>query len=225
MLGQAYTVSGLVYQVTMAIGVAVLVGAGLGLSNLLRDRGVPRSVARYVAPWFAGAAFLIAALWLEASVAIALAVVLTGMLVALKTFRRTALRGIEGNLASQAWSEVTFGVAGVASLTVGWGWLGDRWLGFLPIAFMAWGDSTAGLARATLWRSNVVSVWPSVGMAAVCLGAAFLYQPYWIGAAGAVAATVAERKRPRFGVWWDDNANVVAVSLIGMVALTLLTAT
>ncbi|MDP6299768.1 MAG: hypothetical protein QF717_00345 [SAR202 cluster bacterium] len=66
----------------------------------------------------------------------------------------------------------------------------------------------------------MTSMWLSLGMAVVCLGAAFLYQPYWIGAVGAVAASIAERKRPRLGVWWDDNANVVAVSLIAMAALT-----
>ena len=213
---------GLAHQAPMAISVAMLVGAGLGLSNLMHDRGVPRSLARYVAPWCAGAAFLIAALWLDPGVAIPLAVVLTAMLLVLKVSWRTALRGVEGELTSQAGSEVTFGLAGVASLAVGWGWLGDPWLGFLPIAFVAWGDSTAGLARAILWRSNVVSMWPSMGMAVVCLGAALLYQPYWIGAIGAVAAAIAERKRPRLGVWWDDNAQVVAVALTTMVALTLL---
>ena len=212
----------LVYQTLVAVSVAMLVGTGLSLSNLLRDRGVPRSLARCVAPWCAGAAFLIAALWLEPGVAIPLTVVLTAMMVVLKAFRRTALRGVEGELASQAWSEITFGLAGVASLAVGWGWLGDRWLGFLPFAFMAWGDSTAGLVRVTLWRSAVAKVWPSLGMAAVCLGAALLYEPYWIGAVGAVAATIAERKRPRLGAWWDDNANVVAVSLTTMVTLTML---
>ena len=39
---------------------------------------------------------------------------------------------------------------------------------------------------------------------------------------GAVAATIAERKRPGLGVWWDDNAQVVAVSLTVMVSLTML---
>ncbi len=82
---------------------------GLVASNLLRDRGVPRALARYVAPWCAGAAFLIAALSLEPDVAIPLAVVLAVMLVVLKAFRRTALRGVEGELPSQAWSEITFG--------------------------------------------------------------------------------------------------------------------
>ena len=187
----------LAYQAPMAIGVAMLVGAGLGLSNLLHDRGVPRSIARYVAPWCAGAAFLIAALWLEPGVAIPLAVVLTAMLVVLKAFRRTALRGVEGGLASQAWSEITFGLAGVTSLAIGWGWLGDPWLGFLPIAFMAWGDSTAGLARATLWRGKVASLWPPFAMLGVCLVAAAPFQPYWIGAVGAVVATIAEPQANR----------------------------
>ena len=214
--------AGFAHQSFIAIGAAMLVGAGLCLSNLLRDRGVPRSLARYVAPWCAGAAFLVAALWLEPGVAIPLAAVLTVMLVALKAFRRTALRGVEGERSSQAWSEITFGIGGVASLAIGWGWLGDPWLGFLPIAFVAWGDSTAGLARATLWRSNVASLWPSLGMASVCLGVAFLYQPYWIGAVGAIGATIAERKRPRLGAWWDDNAQIVAVSLAIMAILTLL---
>lgn len=213
---------GLPYQAPVAISVALLVCGGLGLSNLLYDRGVPRSIARRVAPGCAGAAFLIAALWLEPGVAILLALTLTGTLVVLKALRPTAMRGVEGELASQAWSEITFGLAGVVSLAVGWGWFGDPWLGFLPIAFMAWGDSTAGLARATLWRSNVASVWPSLGMGAICLGAAVLYQPYWIGIIGACAATIGERKRPRLGVWWDDNAQVVAVSLTTMVTLTTL---
>ena len=57
---------------------------------------------------------------------------LTGMLVALKAFRRTTLRGVEGELASQSQSEITFGLAEVASLAIGWGWLGDPWLGFCP---------------------------------------------------------------------------------------------
>ena len=207
---------GFAYQALMAIGVAMLVGTGLDLSNLLHDRGVPRSLARYVAPCCAGAAFLIAALRLEPGVAIPLAVVLTAMLVVLKAFRRTALRGVEDELASQAWSEITFGLAGVASLAVGWGLLGDKWLAFLPIAFMAWGDSAAGLARASIWRDNVASKWPSIVMLGTCLAAAIAVQPYWIGALGALVATAAERRRPRIHRVWDDNLNVVAASLAVM---------
>ncbi len=209
MLDQAYAVGGVT-----AIALVGLFGA-----NFLHDRGVPSSLSRFVAPVLGGTAFLIAVLWLDVWTAVTVSGVLTLLVVVLRLRFRRELRGVSGSLPTQAWSEVTYALGGTAALAIGWGLLGDRWLAFLPIAFMAWGDSTAGLARATLWRSNVASVWPSLGMAAVCLGAAFLYQPYWIGAAGAVAATIAERKRPRLGVWWDDNALVVPVSLAVMAAL------
>ena len=207
-------------QATIATGVALMVGAGLVLSNLLRDLGAPRAFARYVAPWFAGAAFLIAAFFLEPGVAIPLAIALTIVMVALKLFRSSALRGVEGRFTSQTWAEITFSVAGVTSLAIGWGLLGNPWLGFLPLAFMAWGDTASGLTRSMLPRSKAGSVWPSLAMVTACLAVALLYQPYWIGAVGAVAATLAERKQPTVGPWWDDNTQEVAVSLTLMSILT-----
>ena len=104
---------------------------------------------------------------------------------------------------------------------MGWGLLGDRWLAFLPIGFMAWGDSVAGLLRASLWRSNVASLWSSVAMCGVCLATAALFQPYWIGALGALVATAAERHRPRLLTLWDDNLHLVAMSLAVMGALVM----
>ncbi len=58
--------------------------------------------------------------------------------------------------------------------------------------------------------------WPSVAMLNVCLAAAALYQPYWIGAVGALVATAAKRFRPRVATLWDDNLHVVAMSLAVM---------
>ena len=52
---------------------------------------------------------------------------------------------------------------GTAALAIGWGLLGDRWLGFLLIPFVAWGDSAAGLARVTLVRSTVTRLVAVVG--------------------------------------------------------------
>ena len=211
------------FEQAFAVGGSVSVAlVGLVASNLLYDRGVANSLSRYVAPILGGVAFLVAVLWLDAWTATVLSGAMALFILAVRLGFRQGLRGVRGNLPSQAWSEVTYALGGTAALAIGWGLLGDRWLAFLPIAFMAWGDGTAGLARATLWRSNRASVWPSFVMAAVCLGAALLYQPYWIGAVGAVAAAIAERKRPRLGVWWDDNAQVVAVSLTAMVTLTML---
>ena len=56
-------------------------------------------------------------------------------------------------------------------------------------------------------------------MLGVCLAAAALFQPYWIGALGALVATAAERRRPMMLIIWDDNLNVVAMSLAVMGAL------
>lgn len=206
MLEQAFAVSGIV---TLAL-------AGLVASNVLYDRGVPNSVSRCVASALGGAAFLVAVLWLAAWTAIALSGVLTLCILILRLGFRRGLRGTSGNFPSQAWAEVTYAIGGTASLAVGWGLLGDKWLGFVPIAFMAWGDNAAGLARATAWRRNVASLWPSFAMLAVCLAAAALFQPYWVGAVGAVVATAAERRRPRIVSVWDDNLHVVAVSLAVM---------
>ena len=116
-------------------------------------------------------------------------------------------------------------MAGTVSLAIGWGLLGDRWLAFLPIAFMAWGDSVAGLVRATVWRGGMARISPSMAMLGVCLATALLFQPYWIGALGAIVATAAERFRLIAHRLWGDNwvpddPVIVAASLTVMVALT-----
>ena len=209
MLEQAFAVSGCV---TVAL-------VGLVASNLLHDRGVTNSLSRYVAPILGGVAFLVAVLWLDIWTATVLSCAMALFILAVRLGFRRGLRGVEGNLPTQAWAEVTYAMGGTASLAAGWGVLGDRWLAFLPIAFMAWRDSTAGLLRATIWRGNLASIWPSVAMLGVCLAAAAFYQPYWIGALGALVATAAERRRPMVLRVWDDNLHVVAASLAVMGAL------
>ncbi len=57
-------------------------------------------------------------------------------------------------------------------------------------------------------------------MLAVCLAAAVVVRPYWIGALGALAATAAEYFRPTTNPLWDDNWAVVAASLYTMSALS-----
>ncbi len=138
-------------------GVASVAGAGLMASNILYDRGVANSLSRYVAPILGGVAFLVAVLWLDAWTATVLSGVMALIILVARLGFRRGLRGVRGNLPTQAWSEVTFALAGTAALAIAWGLLGDRWLAFLPIAFMAWGDSIAGLARATVWRRVVAS--------------------------------------------------------------------
>ena len=203
-------------QAVAVTGVTALGLAGLVASNVLYDRGVPSTASRYAAPVIGGVAFLAAVAWLDVWTAVALSGAMTVGILGLRLGLRGGLRGVRGSLPTQAWSEVTYAFAGTASLAVGWGLLGDRWLAFVPIAFMAWGDSAAGLARATLLRGRTGSIWPSVAMLAVCLAAAVLFQPYWVGAVGAAVATVAERRRPMLLTVWDDNLHVVAMSLTVM---------
>jgi hypothetical protein len=203
-------------QVYSGGGVVALAGAGLLISNILYDRGLSSQVSRRVASVLGGAAFLLAVLLLDPWTATALAAVLTLLILALRVGARQGLRGSQGNFPTQAWAEVTFAAAGTASLAIGWGLMGDRWLAFLPIAFMAWGDNAAGLARATIWSDRPPGIWPSMAMLGVCLAAAALFQPYWVGVAGAVAATWAERFGPRFIRARDDNLLVVGTSLTAM---------
>lgn len=206
MLYQAYAVSAIV----------LLALAGLVASNLMFDRGVDPSLSRRVPGALGGVAFLASVLWLNPWVAVTVSAVLTLFILALRLGFRRGLRGVRGSFSTQAYAEVTFPLAGTISLAVGWGLLGDKWLAFVPIAFMAWGDNVAGLARATIWRGYRARTWPSIAMLGVCLATAVLFEPFWMGAAGALTATAAERFRPTAPRAWDDNLLVVALSLAVM---------
>jgi hypothetical protein len=201
------------HQVSSISGVTVIAFTGLAASNLLNDRGVDNSISRCLAGALGGVSFLAAVLWLDPWTAVALMGALTLLIVVLRLGFRRGLRGARGKQQSQEWAEVTYAVGGTASLAIGWGLLGDKWLAFLPIAFMAWGDNAAGLARATIWRGNIMSLWPSVAMLCFCLGLAVVFKPFWIGAVGAAVAVTAERFRPKGIKFWDDNLNIVIISL------------
>ena len=191
---------------------------GVVISNHLYDHGVDAALSRSLAAFVGGLALLVTVLWMSAWPAVALAAAMTILIVGLRFTYRQGLRGSTGRRPGQEWAHVTFGATAVASLAIGWGILGDRWLAFLPIAFVAWGDGSAGLLRATVWRGRIRSLWPSAIMLAVCLAVAASFSPFWIGAVGAMVATVAERHRPDVAALWDDNVNVVAAS-IGVMAL------
>lgn len=199
-----------------AAGIVALVLLCFVGANALHDRGVPRPVIRALAAMVGGLAFLIAVLTLDARVATALAsLVAAGVLVA-RVWFRGALRGVRGGQPSQAWAEVTYPLAGACSLLIGWVVLGDRWLGFTPIAFMAWGDAVAGLARAEVTRISRFAP-PSMVMLVATACVAALFQPGWGGLAGSLVATASEGRTPRVLTVRDDNMVVVLSSLTAMV--------
>lgn len=203
-------------QTYAVVAIGFLALLGLAASNHLYDRGVPQGISRCVAPAAGGGAFLVAVLLLDARTAILVSGAMTLFIIALRLGFRRGLRGVAADRPTQAWAELIYPLAGTACLAVGWGLLGDKWLAFVPISFMAFGDNVAGLARASIWRGNAASIWPSLAMLAVCLMMAAFFQPYWIGAVGSVVATAVERFRPTAHGLWDDNWVIVAASLATM---------
>ena len=200
-------------QALGVVGIAGLALLGLLAANFLRDRGVDASVSRRVAAVLGGGAYLIAVLALDAWTATALSGAIALLVLALRLRFRQQLRGVSGAAGAERWGEIAYPLAGAASIAVGWGVLGDRWLAFVPIAFMAWGDNAAGFVRARVPSALKRNPWASATMLAACLSAATLYQPYWVGVAGALAATAAEGFRPIGHPLWDDNWTIVAASL------------
>ena len=204
----------------MEIGIVTLLGLMILLgANWLSDRRVSPDLSRRVAGALGGLVFLVAILTLEAEAAIILTFSIAAVIALLRWVARSHLRGLRRVESGSKWSEVAYPLAGAACLAFGWGILGDRWLAFVPIGFMAWGDNAAGITRSCLRPGRQTSYWPSVVMLAACLGVAFLYQPYWIAAAGALAAVIAERFRPTTHPIWDDNWTIVAAALTVMIAL------
>jgi hypothetical protein len=199
--------------------VTALAGIGLGLSMIAHRTETQgrRSPLRCLAGMVGGLAFLAQIAWLDAWTAVTVSGILTVLIATVRITRRSAT--LPPGRPEQSWAEVTYAFAGTASIALAYGILRDRWLAFVPIAFMAWGDNTAGLARATIWNRQPASHFPSLCMFGVCLVSGLLFRPWWIAAAGGLVATLAERYRPRLIRWCDDNPIVVAASLGIMAAL------
>lgn len=210
--------TGLVWPDVIAIpGVITIALIGITGSNYLYDKGIPNNLSRRFAPVMGGVAYLSAVLWLDKWVAITVSAVMALLLIVLRMRFRTGLRGVKGNHPAQSWAEITYPIIGTLSLIIGWGILGEKWLGFLPVAFMAWGDTAAGLARDTISDDSSPSILTMAAMLVVCLGAAAVFfSPLWIGIAGAAVATLAERYRPGILGFWDDNVYIVVESLVVM---------
>ena len=87
----------------------------------------------------------------------------------------------------------------------------------LPALFMAYGDAVTGLTRSVVYNREFKGNMGSMAMLGACLLLAWcFYQPFWIGAAGAVVATLAERFTPVSKGFWDDNWSIVLSSLLVM---------
>jgi len=200
--------------VLLIIG-AVLVG--LYLANYFYDKGVEQYISRKVGHGVGGFAFLLFAyLFSSAWWPIIVAGGFTLLLGGARLIKPKAFRGVGGTGRQHALAEVFFPAIGTVALGVGWGWLGNPWLAIVPILYMAWGDMVTGLVRSHIYQREVKGNWGSVAMLFTCLLVAYFFEPYWIGAVGAIIATLVERFTPLSRGLIDDNWTIVASSLLVM---------
>jgi len=212
--------SNLLREIPYAILIAGAVLVGLYLANYFYDKGVEQYISRKVGHGVGGVGFLLfvflfSSPWWPLIIAGGFTLLLGGA----RLIKPQTFRGVGGTGRQHAFAEVYFPVAGTLSIAIGWAWLDNPWLAVVPILFMAWGDMLTGIVRSRIYGREVKGNLGSVAMIIVCLVVAYFFQPYWIGAVGAVVATLAERFTPLSKGIWDDNWTIVLSSLLVMALL------
>ena len=205
--------------------VIFLIGAvllGLYLANYFYDAGIPQYVSRKIGHLFGCAAFLFlpflfSSFWWP----LILTTGFTGLLLYARMFRPDTFRGVGGSGRLQALAEIHFPATGIILIGVCWGIFNMPWLAVIPLTFMGGGDAVTGLVRSHVYHKEVKGWWGSAGMLVSCLILAYFIKPYWVGAAGAVAATIAERYT-KTHQWYDDNLTIPLVSALVMGLLYLI---
>ncbi|TET17993.1 MAG: hypothetical protein E3J81_01040 [Dehalococcoidia bacterium] len=210
--------------------VVLIAGAGLvglWISNILFDLKVPHYVSRKIGHSAGGLGFLLCALlfssgWWALIIAAAFALMLGGA----RYVRPTTFRGVGGSgRPREVMAEVWFPMAAIPVIGVGWIWLDKPLVAISCILFMAWGDMVTGIVRSQVYGRPVKGLWGSVAMLATCLviAGAFI-QPFWVGAVGAVVATITEWACGDVGLikCLDDNLMIPltsAATIFGILAL------
>lgn len=203
----------------LLIAGAVLVG--LYLANYFYDKGVEQYISRKVSHGAGGVGLLLSALLFSSPWwPIILAGGFTLLLGGARLIRPQTFRGTGGSGRQHALAEVWFPLSATISLVIGWAWLGNPFLGVVPTLYMAWGDMLTGIVRSKFYGREVKGNLGSVAMIIVCLVVAYFFKPYYIGAVGAVVATLVERFTPLSRGWIDDNWTIVIISLAVMSLLS-----
>ena len=200
--------------------VAVIIGAvmvGLYVSNVLYDRKVPQYISRKIGHFSGGLGFLLCALlfnsgWWLFGITAAFFIMLFGA----RFVKPDTFRGVGGTgRAGPVMAEVYFPLAALPVIGIGWVWLNQPVIAVACLLFMAWGDGVTGIIRSQIYGKAVKGIWGSVAMLIACLVIAWAFiQPFWIGAVGAVVATVTEWACGDVGIfkWADDNWGIPIVS-------------
>ncbi len=207
----------MVHEIPFVILIAGAVLVGLYLANYFYDKGVEQYISRKVGHGVGGMGFLLCVFlfsspWWPLILSGGFALLLGGA----RLVKPMAFRGVGGVGRQHALAEVWFPIAGTISIGIGWGLLDNPWLAVVPILFMAWGDMLTGIVRSRIYGREVKGNLGSVAMIIVCLIVAYFFEPYWIGAVGAVVATLVERFTPISHGIWDDNWSIVLSTLFVM---------
>jgi len=198
----------------LLVGGAALLG--LYLANLFYDYGVPQYISRKLGHLGGCAGFLLCPLLFSSfGWPLILTAGFTGLLLYARMFRPDTFRGVGGSGRVEALAEIHFPATGIVLIGVLWGMMGKAWLAIVPLTFMGGGDAVTGLIRSKVYGREVKGGWGSLGMLATCLILAYFIQPYWIGAAGAVTAVIAERFT-KTTKYVDDNLTIPLASALVM---------
>lgn len=197
----------------MISGAALL---GLYLANYFFDAGVPQYISRKLGHLGGCAGFLLCPLlfstfWWP----LILTIAFTVLLLYARAFRPMFFRGVGGSGRPQALAEIHYPATGIVTIGVLWGILGEPWLAVVPLLFMGAGDAVTGLIRSAVYGREVKGNWGSLGMLVTCLLLAYFVKPYYIGAAGAIAAVLAE-KFTKTSQFVDDNLTIPLFSALVM---------
>lgn len=210
----------MIAEIPYAVLLAGAVLIGLYLANYFYDRGVEQYISRKVGHGVAGFAFLLCPfLFSSAGWPLVLIFCFVALLWGARFVKPDAFRGVGGTGRQHAFAEVFLPASGAVAMGVGWLWLGNPWLGVVPILYTCFGDMVTGIVRSRVYGREVKGNLGSVAMIVVCLLVAYFFQPYWIGLCGAVVATLVERFTPLSRGIWDDNWTITLSSLLIMALL------
>ncbi len=199
--------------VILIAGAALL---GLYLANLFYDYNIPQYISRKLGHLGGCVGFLLCPLlfstfWWP----LALTTGFTVLLLYARWFRPGTFRGVGGSGRPGALAEIHFPAVGIVTIGVLWGLFDRPWLAIVPLTFMGGGDAITGLIRSRVYGREVKGNWGSLGMLITCLVLAYFIQPYWIGAVGAVTATLVERFT-KTTKYVDDNLTIPLSSALVM---------
>jgi len=206
----------LIAEIPYVILIAGAALVGLYLANLFYDYKIPQYLSRKLGHLGGCVGFLLCPLLFSSFWwPLILTTGFTALLLYARVFRPTTFRGVGGSGRLGALAEIHFPATGIVLIGILWGLLGEPWLAIVPLTFMGAGDAITGLIRSRVYGREVKGNWGSLGMLATCLILAYFIEPYFVGMAGAVTATLAE-KYTKTTKYVDDNLTIPLFSAIVM---------